>query len=162
MTFSKQPDAKPPRWASFYVLNIEMSKYFSIIFLLVLLTTKSKGQIVTKIDTFKLKGNWTVCTSLSFSKTYNCEKGYVTYEFFENGTFKDPRPSLDGGGQHLYSMGKWNLINNILTIDYDDTEYSQSPSISYEIIMLTNTKFYTVGQEGENGPTVYTYFQKIE
>jgi hypothetical protein len=114
-----------------------------------------------KLDTFKLKGHWTVCTSLDFSKDFYCDKGYMTYEFFENGTFKDPRPSVDGGGQHQFSLGKWTLKDSILTIDYDDTEFSQSPQRSLKIFFLTKDKFYHIGQEG-NGVTVYTYFRKVD
>lgn len=122
----------------------------------------SFGQTNPKIDTLKLKGHWTVCISLDFSKDFNCDKGYMTYEFFEDGTFKDPRPSLDGGEQHLFSLGKWTFKDSILTIDYDDTEFSQSPPRSFKIFFLTSKKFYSKEPEGRNGPIVYTYFQKAD
>ena len=139
-----------------------MTRLFLLLCFCYLQLTDSFGQARPLVDTFGLKGHWTVCTSLNFSKDFSCDKGYMTYEFFENGTFKDPRPSLDGGGQHSFSLGKWTLTNSVLTIDYDDTNFFQSPPRTIKVFFLTNKKFYSTGREGENGVTVYTYYQNVD
>ena len=117
-------------------------------------------KIYSQNDSIKLEGKWTVCVSLNFSKDFNCEKGYVTYEFFKDGSFKDPRPSIYGEGDHPFSLGRWTLNGDQLTIDYDDDEFSKSPPRLYKITVLSNRKFYEVGEE-RPGVMVYTYFQKI-
>ena len=139
-----------------------MIKYFLLFSFVFLVTTESFPQTKFEVDTFNLRGKWTICVKLEFSKDFKCDKGYVTYEFFLNGTFKDPRPSIDGGGNHEFSLGKWTLSHNKLIIDYDDTEFSQSPPVTYTVTFLNKDKFYDVGKEGENGVTTYTYFQKVD
>lgn len=136
-----------------------MYKYLFTFFisLMVLKTTFSQ-----KTLSFKLPGKWTVCDSFTFSKEFDCKNGYMTYEFFDNGTFKDPRPSKDAYGDHASSMGEWRLQNNILVIDYNDVGSFKNPPKIYEIKFINNTLFYASGREGENGPIAYTYFQKVK
>lgn len=117
--------------------------------------------VYSQSDSIKLEGKWTICVTGNFSEDFKCEKGYVTYEFFKDGRFKDPRPSIYGGEEHPYSLGNWILKGNELTIDYDDDEYSKSPPRIYKIKVLSNRTFYEVGEEWP-GNVVYTYFQKVE
>ena len=75
-----------------------------------------------------MEGKWTVCVSTqSFSKDFNCQKGYVTYEFFKDGRFKDPRPSIfgEGDGYHPFSLGSWLLKDDLMTIDEDDDKFKK-------------------------------------
>jgi hypothetical protein len=122
----------------------------------------SFGQTNPAEENFKLRGRWNVCVAMIFSKDFSCDKGYMTYEFFENGTFKDARPSVDGGGEHAFSSGTWELKNGMLTIDYDDTRFRKSPPVTIRITFLTDRKFYTKGTEKTEDVIVYTYFQRTD
>jgi hypothetical protein len=109
-------------------------------------SAKSFSQNKNSID---LIGQWAVCISLK--KTNTCGKAYVIYEFYSNGTFKDSRKEI----------GKWEYKDDILIIDYDDKDNSNSPPRAYNIIFMNKNRFYEVGKEGEDGPDVYTYFQRL-
>jgi len=138
-----------------------MIKIFLISCLLFLIQSKSFSQTNISVDTLNFEGKWAVCTEVKFSQDFKCDKGYITYELFPNGTFKDPRPSFDGDGDHEFSLGTWSLKDDKFIIDYYDTENSMTPPMVYKIKFLTKDKFYSIGQEGEGGVTVYTFFQKI-
>lgn len=90
---------------------------------IILLISSPINSFAQKNDSIDLSGRWKVCISLD--KNYECEVGYVTYEFFRDGTFKDPRGSVDG--EKSFMTGKWKLQNNILIIDYDDGRNSTNP-----------------------------------
>lgn len=119
------------------------------------------GQDTTSAQTLP-GGKWEVCTDLYFSKDYQCDSGFTSYEFFGDGTFKEDRQPIYGGGQLPFVSGKWKLNGNKLTIDADDgkdyTEYAHT----YKIVWLDNNRFYAVGREGLGGPKVYTYFKRVK
>lgn len=97
-----------------------------------------------------LIGQWAV--SISLKQVDTCRKAYVIYEFYNNGTFKDSRKET----------GKWEYKDDILVIDYDDKENSKFPPRVYNIIFINKNRFYEVGKEGNDGPNVYTYFQRVK
>ena len=137
-----------------------MPKYLFLIVISLLVA----AQIYSQSDSIKLSGKWTVCVSTqSFSKDFNCQKSYVTYEFFKEGRFKNPSPSKYGesDGYRPFSLGSWSLKGDLLTIDEDDDKFKKSPPVTYKITVLSDKKFYSVGEEGP-GVIVYTYFQKVD
>ena len=103
-----------------------------------------------------------VCADTAFSKDYDCNKGYTSYEFFENGTYKENRQAVYGGKKYSYLSGKWKLNGNSLTIDEDDDQYHKVHARIYDIIWLDNDRFYKTGHEGPGGPIVYTYFHRTK
>lgn len=113
-------------------------------------------------STFNLTGGkWTVCVDMKFSKDYQCDKGYTTYEFFGD-TYKEDRQPIYNGKKMPFVQGKWTLIGNTLTIDEnDDKNHKAFPNV-YNIVWLDKDRFYATGQEGTGGPTVYTYFQRTK
>jgi hypothetical protein len=130
-------------------------------FLIIFLSPFVQGQDTT--STFNLTGGkWTVCTDMKFSKDYQCDKGYTSYEFFKNETFKEDRQPIYMGKKMPYVPGKWTLVGNTLTIDEDDDKYHKAFPNVYNIIWLDSNRFYATGQEGPGGPTVYTYFQRTK
>ena len=107
-------------------------------------------------------GKWTVCADMKFFKEYQCDKGYRSYKFFKHGTFKENKQTIYMVKKKRYVKGKWTLEGNTLTIDEDDDKYHKVFPNVYNIIWLDSNRFYTTGQEGPGGPTVYTYFQRTK
>ena len=98
--------------------------------------------------------------NFDFPAKHRCDSGWVTYEFYEDGTYKDLRSSFYGGEEHFYSMGKWRLVNDELTMDEDDNAYSKSPPRVYKIAVINKDKLYHTGHEGDGVVSVYTIFQR--
>ena len=122
-------------------------KIIITVLLAFIVSTKSFSQ---NKDSIELAGQWAVCISLK--KVDTCEKAYVIYRLYSNGTFEDSRKDT----------GKWKYKDGVLVIDYDDKENSQFPPRVYNIVFINRNRFYEVGKEGEGGVDVYTYFQRIK
>lgn len=105
-------------------------------------------------------GRWSICTSTKFSKNFQCTKGFTSFEFFEDGTYKENQKRICDKTEMEYASGKWKIARNILTIDEDDSKCRKSGPRTYKIIWLDNNRFYVKGREGRWGPRVYTYFQR--
>lgn len=105
-------------------------------------------------------GTWSICTSTKFSKKFQCTKGYTSFEFFEDGTYKQNQKRICNKERFEYASGKWKMARNILTIEENDIECQKNEPRTYKIIWLDNNRFYVKGREGRWGPRVYTYYQR--
>lgn len=115
----------------------------------------SFGQDSIAVDTLNLTiGKWTVCSDMKFSTDYKCTNGWTNYSFDENGNFVENQGSMKWYGEYEFN-------GTTLSIKRNDEKYIKYGKNTYTIIWLDKNRFYAVGQEGPNGPTVYTYFERI-
>lgn len=137
-------------------------KTFNLISVLFLLSSSglTAQSISDKTSKDLIGGVWEVCVSMDFKNDYKCDKGFVSREFFSDGTWKENNPYVCGSVTFPTYNGTWTFNSNILVTNYDDTKCITRYPIEYDIIWLDDDKFYTIGTEGKNGPTVYTYFHR--
>jgi hypothetical protein len=135
-----------------------------ILFILItastILTSSFAQNISDKTSNDLISGVWEVCVSMEFKDTYQCDKGFVSYEFYADGTWKENNPYVCGGVTFPSYNGIWTFSSNSLVTTYDDTKCITRYPVERDIIWLDNDRFYTIGTEGENGPTVYTFFKR--
>lgn len=110
-------------------------------------------------------GKWKVCVTMDLKDTVTpCETfSFVTYDFYEDGTYTDSGKYIVNGKSYPYPQGSWQYDGNTLTVKpgkIPDVLY-RSP-IEYPVVWVNDTIFYSEGREGENGPLVYTYFIKVK
>jgi hypothetical protein len=105
------------------------------------------------IDTIDLKGNWTFCTLSKLDTSYFCKKGWSTFEFKDNGRFRETQ------GRSNWT-GTYSLTGNIFTHKRNPKYGCTAGSIIENIIWINANRFYSQGQEGPGGPTVYTFWQR--
>ena len=117
------------------------------------------GQAISKNKNELIIGKWTECQEMKLDSLYNCNKKNIIYTFKNNNTYAEDQ---DFTGQKFNVHGKWILTDTQLTLDPDDTKSTISYPYINPVIWINNDLFYLTGQEGEGGPTVYTYFQRIK
>lgn len=123
--------------------------------ILVILPRLSVGQESATVDTLNLTfGKWTVCTEMKLSSDYKCTNGWTNYSFEENGNFVENQGAIKW-------YGKYKLNGTNLTLKRNDEKNVMYGENTYTIIWLDKNKFYSIGQEGPNGPKVYTCFERI-
>ncbi|UTW65833.1 hypothetical protein KFE94_14390 [bacterium SCSIO 12643] len=106
-------------------------------------------------------GKWKVCTNAVFNPHETCETGsYVTYHFYEDGTFTDDRKLILNGKQQHYA-GTWKYDGQTLIIDVDDKKNMKAPPVSYTIQWQDDNLFYSKDLEGKS-QVIYTYFKRVQ
>lgn len=121
-----------------------------------MITTLAQGQDSISADTFNLtEGRWKVCTDIAYFTDYKCKNPWTNYIFDSNNTFKEIQ-----GNQEWY--GKYQFDGRSLTLKRNDERNVNFGANTYPITWIHKNLFYTKGIEGPNGPTLYTYYEKIE
>ena len=112
-------------------------------------------------DTFSVVGGkWVVCADTALVKNYDCTTPYSGFEFFKDGRYKEyPKTITDPGKQFL--QGAWTLNKNVFTIDQDDEPGTKELPKSYDIVWVDKNHFYSSNKEGELGPKMFVYFQRV-
>lgn len=123
------------------------------LFLISFLSTNLFGQTMdtTSID---IKGKWTVCLSSKLDLNFNCKKGW-TYVLSDKGTF------IEGQGKNQ-SHGTYTLVGSVFTHTKNKKKNVIYNPIIENITWLDKNRFYSSGQEGIGGPTVYSCWQRIK
>jgi len=137
-------------------------KVFNLISVLFLLNSSVlfAQSISIKTSSDLVGGIWEVCTSRDFKNDYQCNKGVVSYEFFADGTWRENNPYTCGGITFPSYNGTWSFSSNNLVLTYDKTSCITRYPVEDNLIWLDNDRFYTIGTEGKNGPTVYTFYKR--
>jgi hypothetical protein len=133
---------------------------YLLVFSLIITQSVSWGQNTIVADTINLAdGKWTVCTETIFSVDYKCTNGWTNYTFDEKGSFVENQENRKWNGKYELNGASLSIKRNDETTGKCAVKYGKN---IYTIIWLDKNRFYATGQEGPDGPTVYTYFERIK
>jgi hypothetical protein len=105
-------------------------------------------------------GKWIVCADTSLKTGYECANPYSGFEFMQDGSYKEyPRTVTDPKQPIL--TGKWMLGNNVFTLDQDDVPGTKELPKTYNITWVDKNHFYSSNKEGQSGPPMFVYFQRM-
>jgi len=107
-------------------------------------------------------GKWNVCTDMDYDENFSCPSSVLRLEFYADGTFREFTEHVVNSVRYDFFTGKWSLSSGKLMLDTDDYKMVKFPPNTVSILWLNKNMFYIKGQEGPDGPTVYTYYQRIE
>ncbi|MES2647995.1 MAG: hypothetical protein V4717_14045 [Bacteroidota bacterium] len=131
---------------------------FSIAVASLLVLTSCFGQ---SKDTFSVTGGkWVVCADTSLKNGYECTNPYSGFEFMQDGTYKEYPRTVTDPKQPILS-GKWTLNNNVFTIDQDDVPGTKELPKTYNITWVDRNHFYSSNKDGQPGPAMFVYFQRM-
>ena len=138
-----------------------MKKFYLFLAIVALCTSYSFSQAQDTLSNYKIPGGtWQVCVSMTYSDTFQCTKGYTSYEFYTDGTYRENREAVYDGKHVSFVKGKWKLSGNSLDMDENDGKTYKAFPRTYAIVWLDADRFYATGTEGPDGPIVYTFFQR--
>lgn len=107
-------------------------------------------------DTLPIIGEWNVCISENLNRP--CEKGIVTYDFKNDGSFILKGVRVDYTDNVVFT-GKWMLVENVLTLECSYNLKTKPAPMILNIVFSGNNKFYHLN-EPFPGYTLYRIFQK--
>lgn len=134
-----------------------MNKQFYILSFILSLLSFSTLNGQTKFDTTNLVGLWTYCTTSKLDTSFNCKHGWAKFKFTSKGTFTE----MQGINDRQKWSGKYSLVGATFTHRRSGKKNMTFGQIIEQIIWINKNKFYSSGTEGPGGPTIYTYWQRI-
>lgn len=112
----------------------------------------------------KLQGLWTECTGTDSIEVFQCRKGYKNY-YIINGGLYISADSMVCNSKKKEVTGRWEIVENLLTIFHDTNECITSyPSNMYKIVWRSDDLFYStsIGTVDWEGQKIFTVFKRIK
>lgn len=117
----------------------------------------------SNISQNEIVGKWMMCWSASPELEMQCNEA-VTFDIFEDGTYRRNVPAIINSKPYEYTLGKWTLTGNHFVMDEDDKEgYIADPN-AFDLKKMDGGLFVSEGYEGNKKKKkylVYTYFKRI-
>lgn len=98
-----------------------------------------------------ITGDWDNCLQFELDTAEDCStNAWLSYSFNQNGTYNDT----------YGKSGSWKLNDQVLELEEDSEASDKVILKSFEIVIVNDSLFYSVGIEGKDGRTVYHYFRR--